>query len=106
MNRPLDDLLLRQGRLIERIAGQREALRRNCQPVATSLGKIDLAVAGVRSGIDYLGRHALVTSAVVGALLIFKGRTTLRWARRAFSLWKSWRAARNAFFSLGGRARP
>ena len=27
MNRQLDDLLLRRGRLIERIAGQREALR-------------------------------------------------------------------------------
>jgi hypothetical protein len=105
MNRRLDDLLLRRGRLIERLAGQRAALRRDSAPVTLALGKIDSAIIGIRSGVDYLSRHALATSAVAGFFLIFKGKTTLRWVRRAFSLWKSWRAVQNAIFNPGGRIR-
>jgi hypothetical protein len=105
MNRRLDELLLRRGRLIERIAGQRRGLRRDFEPVASALGKADLAAAGVRSGVKYLRRHALASSAAAGFLLIFKGRATLRWARRAYSLWNSWRALRNAFSSLESRLR-
>jgi hypothetical protein len=101
----IDELFLRQGRLIERIAGQREALRRDFEPMTTALGKVDLAVAGVRLGAEYLRRHALVTSAVAGVFLIFKGKAALRWAGWAFSLWKSWRALENALFKSRGRMR-
>ncbi|MDR3300529.1 MAG: YqjK-like family protein [Candidatus Accumulibacter sp.] len=105
MSRRFNDLLLRQGRLIERLAGQRAALRRDFKPVARALGRIDSAVIGLRSGADYLNHHALAASAVVGFFLIFKGRTTLRWARRTFLLWQSWRVAQNAIFNPGGRVR-
>jgi hypothetical protein len=105
MNRRLDDLLLRRGRLIERIAGQREALCRDLGPVAVTLERVDLAVAYARSGVDYLRHHALASAAAVGFLLIFKGRATLRWAGRAYSLWKSWRAVRRVLFKLGGHVR-
>ena len=37
MNRTLDDLLLRRGRLIERIASQRETLRQDFVPVSQAL---------------------------------------------------------------------
>ncbi|GHU30575.1 hypothetical protein AGMMS50256_17720 [Betaproteobacteria bacterium] len=103
MNRRPDDLFLQQGRLIERIAGQREALRRDFGPVEVALGKVDFAVAGVRSGVEYFRHHALLTSALAGALLIFKGKAALRWGERAFSLWRSWRALQSAFFRLAGR---
>jgi hypothetical protein len=103
MNRRPDDLLLQQGRLVERIAGQRAALRRDFEPVAAALDKVDFAVAGVRSGVEYCCRHALLTSALAGVFLIFRGKTALRWGRRAFSLWRSWRALRSAFFRLGSR---
>jgi hypothetical protein len=102
MNR-LDDLFLQQGRLIERIAGQREALRRDFRPVTAALGKIDFAAACVYSVVEYFRNHALFASALAGALLIFKGRAALRWGGRAYSLWKSWRAAQSAFFKLTGR---
>jgi hypothetical protein len=106
MNRRIDELLIQRGRLIERIDGQREAICRDIVPVATALDRIDFVVAGIRSGAGYLCRHALVTSAVVGALLIFRGRASLRWARRAFSLWNSWRALRNLLSGLEDRIRP
>ncbi|MDR0378847.1 MAG: YqjK-like family protein [Candidatus Accumulibacter sp.] len=103
MNRPHDDLLLRRGRLIERIAQQRAELRRNFRPMASVLGKVDLAVAGIRWGAGSLLRYPLAISMVTGVFLIFKGKASLRWAGRVYSLWKSWRAVRNAFF--GGKDR-
>jgi hypothetical protein len=103
MNRRPDDLFLQQGRLIERIAGQREALRRDFEPVELALGKIDFAFASVRSGVNYLRHHMLLASALAGAFLIFKGKAALRWGGRAYSLWKSWRAVQSAFFRLTGR---
>ena len=105
MSRLHDDLLLRRGRLIERIAGQREELRRDFVPVMRASEKVDRVVAAIRSGVGYLGHHALVTSAVLGLLLIFRGKATLRWAGRAYSLWKSWRAVRGVLLTLGGRVR-
>ena len=44
MNHPLDDLLLRRGRLIERIGGQRETLRQDFVPVSQALGKVVILV--------------------------------------------------------------
>jgi hypothetical protein len=100
MSRRSDELLLRRGRLIERIAGQREALRRDAAPLTLALGRLDLVVDGVRIGAEYLRRHAVAASLIAGSLLLFKRRAAVRWAGRAFALWKSWRAVRNAFLSL------
>ncbi|MFB0936534.1 MAG: YqjK-like family protein [Propionivibrio sp.] len=103
MNRRLDDLLLRRGRLIERIAGQREALRHDFVPVSAALGKADSAVASVRSFVSTIRHHPVVTSVLAAAVLIFKGKAVLRWARRGFSLWQTWRAVRGTLHELGGR---
>ena len=57
MNRQLDDLLLQRGRLIERIAGQRSALRQDVQPVSAVLERADSVVDKVRAGIGYIRQH-------------------------------------------------
>lgn len=106
MNHRLDELLLQRGRLIERIASQRRVLRQDFVPVATALGKVDSAVAGVHSLIDTIRRHAVLTSVVVGTFLIFKGKTALRWAGRVFSLWKTSRMVLSALLGAGGHFRP
>lgn len=105
MNRQLDDLLLQRGRLIERIASQRAALRNDFVPVSAVLDKADAAVSGVRSCVDYVRRHPVLVSAVAGTLLIFKGKTMLRWGGKAFSLWQSWRLVQDTLLGMGGRAR-
>jgi hypothetical protein len=105
MSRRLDDLLLRRGRLLERIAGQREALRRDAEPVTLALSRIDFAIAGVGAGVEYLRQHALAASLAVGSILLFKRRAAWRWAGRAFALWKSWQAVRSALSSLESRMR-
>lgn len=105
MNHRLDELLLQRGRLIERIASQREVLRQDFVPVTVALGRADAAVAGVRSFVDFLRRHAVVSSVAAGTLLIFKGKAVLRWAGRAFSWWKTWQAVHGVLLDLGGRVR-
>ena len=105
MNRRLDDLLLQRGRLIERVAAQRVALRNDFTPVAAVLGKADSAVSGVHSFVDYIRCHPVVTSVTVGTLLIFKGKAVLRWAKRAFSFWQTWRLIQGTLLDLGGRIR-
>jgi hypothetical protein len=105
MSRQFDELLLRRGRLIERIAGQRGVLRRETAPVTLVLRRVDLAIAGVRVGAEYFSRHALAVSLIAGSLLLFRRKATLRWAGRAFALWKSWHTVRNALSSLESRVR-
>ncbi len=105
MNRQLDELLLKRGRLIERIAGQRGALRNDFVPVSAALGKADSAVAGVRSFVDTIRRHPVVTSVLAATLMVFKGKMVLRWAGRGFSIWQTWRVVQGAIQELGGRVR-
>ena len=100
MSRKIDELLLKRGRLIERIAGQRAALRQDFVPVAQSLDTVDRGVAGIQAGLAYVPRHALAFSSAAGVLLLFRGKSALRWSARVFSLWKSWRVVQMALSSL------
>jgi len=103
MSRGVDEILLRRGRLIERIAGQRAALRRDFVPVAAALGRVDAARARVNAGIDWIGRHALAASAVACLVMAFKGKAALRLAAKSFTLWKSWRWLRRSLRDLEKR---
>ncbi len=100
MSRKIDELLLKRGRLIERIAGQRAALRQDFVPVAQSLDTVDRGVAGIQAGLAYVHRHALAFSSAAEVLLLFRGKSALRWSARVFSLWKSWRVVQMALSSL------
>ena len=105
MNRQLDELLLRRGRLIERIAGQREALRNDFVPVSAVLAKADSVVTGARSFVNTIRHHPVVTSVLAATVLIVKGKAVVRWARRGFSLWQTWRAIQGTLQGLRGRVR-
>ena len=104
MNRKLDDILLRRGRLQERIAAQRDALRRNAQPIGTAFEKADRVLGTVYSAVDYLKRHpALATVAVAGLFLVNRERFW-RWAKRGFLAWRSFRTVRSRLSAFGFRA--
>ena len=105
MNRTLDDLLLRRGRLIERIASQREALRYDLAPVSHALGKVDTALAGVHTIAGKIKSHPVMASAAVAVLFWAKGKSLLRWGGKAFSLWQSWRLIQVTLADWGGRIR-
>ena len=105
MNHQLDNLLMQRGRLLERIASQRDVLRNDFAPVEAALSRADSAVAGVHSFVDYIRRHPAITSVALAGVLIFKGKTMWRWAKRAFSLWQTWRMVQATLQDLGGRVR-
>ena len=103
MNHRLNDLHLRRGRLLERIASQRAALGQELEPVVATLEKADRVLARVHAGIDYLKAHPAVVGLTFAALLIVKPRRTLRWSRRAYAVWQTWRVLRDRMMMAMGR---
>ena len=63
MAQRLIEIGIRRGRLIERIASQRELLGQQMQPVRSALHTADRGVAGLRAGIDYLRQHTAIVLA-------------------------------------------
>lgn len=105
MNRPLDDLHLRRGRLIERIAAQRATLIRDAQPVADTLHKADMVVARVHAATSYVKRHPSIALLAMGGLFVFKSDRLWRWTRRGFIAWRTWRTLRDRWQTLAARPR-
>lgn len=103
MNHRLNDLHLRRGRLLERIVSQRTQLGQELAPVAVSLGTADRALARVQAGIAYLKAHPAVVGLAFVGLAIVKPRRTLRWSRRAYAVWQTWRVVRERMMIAMGR---
>ena len=104
MNRRLNELHLRRGRLLERIASQRADLRRAAQPVKVVLQKSDRVISRIRSVSDYIKRHPGFAILGVGALFAFKSERAWIWAKRGFLAWRTWKAVRERLVMFGSRA--
>lgn len=100
MNR-LTQLHVQRGRLLERIATDRDLLRYDVEPVVEALSKVDRAVAVAQAGVLYIKRHPGLVAIAVTFLVVLRGRRVFRLAQRGFFLWKTWRALRQRFFSSG-----
>lgn len=87
------ELAVRRGRLLAEIDAQRDELRRLTQPVRRTLGVADSAVRGVR----YLQARPEYVGTAVVVLLILSPRRAIRWARRGFFVWRTWRSVRRQF---------
>jgi hypothetical protein len=105
MNRRLNDLHFRRGRLLERVANQRAALSREARPVRDSLARTDRLVARVRSLTAYVKQHPSIVTLAVAVLFITKPRRVWRWSKRGFIAWRTWRVVRENFLEPGLRAR-
>lgn len=101
MNQALIDLAVQRGRLIERIASQRQRLTQDLHPIAHALQTTDHAVAVLRSGAEYLEERPALVAAAVGLLLVLRPQRVWRWSRRGFLLWRTWRVARQELVNLG-----
>ncbi|MBS1197652.1 MAG: hypothetical protein H6R18_1437 [Proteobacteria bacterium] len=82
------ELATRRGELTAHIAMQRGTLAGHMQPVARLLGVADRAV----DGAHWLKRHPQIIAAFAVGLLIARPRRAWRWAKRAFFVWRSWKA--------------
>jgi len=94
MNRRLAELQLTRGRLLERIAGQRREIARSVAPLASALGATDRAYGMLSRVVAYVRAHPSIPVLAVTALFVLRTRRTLRWARRGFLAWQSWKALR------------
>ena len=103
MNQQLIEIGIRRGRLIERIATQRESLGQRVQPVRRSLKLADRVLALVRSGSSYLKNHPGTVAAVITVWVALKPRRAWRWGRRAFVAWRTWRTLREQVETLESR---
>ncbi len=103
-HRQLNELHLRRGRLLERIAAQRRDLTEAMVPVRTALATTDRVVAYVRNGVAYVKAHPSIALIAVAALFVLKTGRTLRWARRGFFAWRTWQALRDRWPMLRARS--
>ena len=90
------ELALRHGALRERIAAQRRALAGHADPLASALGGVDRALAGV----DWLKAHPAAVGIAVAVAVAASPKRAWRWTRRAFFVWRGWRSVRNSLLAV------
>lgn len=96
MQQRLIELQQQRGRLIERIAHQRNALGQQTEPVVRVLRLGDHVADIARECKRTIIENPLTTAAVVGAVVVMRPRALLRWAQRGFLAWRSWNTVRSA----------
>jgi hypothetical protein len=91
MAKSLIELHREQGRLLERIAGQRGTLARHWQPLQAlsdrGAGLQDL----LYRGLNFVCAHPLPWVAGATAVIVLSPRRALRWARRGWFVWRTGR---------------
>lgn len=96
MQRRLIELQLERGRLLERIAHQRDALGQQTEPWVRVLHLGDRVADIAGECKRTIIQNPLTTAAVVGAVVVLRPRALLRWAQRGFFAWRSWNTVRAA----------
>ena len=92
MNPKLLKLATRHGVLQARIDEQRRILARHVVPLEAAFAKAD----SVLTGVDWLKHHPLAVGVAVAAAVVARPRRAVRWAQRAFFLWRGWKAIRKS----------
>ena len=103
MNPGLNELHLRRGRLLERIAAQRAALRRDAQPLYGALYKTDRVLARVHSAVEYVKKHPSIAMLATAALFFVRGKGIWGLAKRGFLAWRIWQTFSKKLAALRGR---
>ncbi len=87
MSRRLHELALKK----QRLQFQSTLLRERWAAQAGDLRPLLVAVDHVGQGVTWVRRHPHALLAAAVAVLVARPRATLRWARRAFFVWRFWR---------------
>ena len=91
MNPTHAELLVQRGRLLERISQQRIQLAQQVAPWVAVGGSVEGWLTKLRGGMVNLKQHPQ-PALLVSALLVLLGpKRSLRHARRALVLWRSWK---------------
>ena len=88
------ELSVERGRLLERIARQRQELGGELAPLRTALVVTDRGVAQARAAAGFVRQHPSIVVATLTLFVALKPSRLWRWSRRAFFFWRSWRYLR------------
>ena len=97
MQQRLIELQLQRGRLLERVAQQRDALGQQTRPVVHVLQLGDRVADLARQCKRTIVENPLTSAAVLGAVWLIRPRGVMRWAQRGLFAWRNWNAVRSAF---------
>ena len=87
MNARLVAIEARRARLLEHAAAQREQLSRAVLQWSRPIGLIDRGIAA----IAVVKSHPALAACAMVALALLRPRGTIRWARRGWALWQTFR---------------
>lgn len=92
MQTRLIELHQQRGRLLERIAAQRNTLSQQLAPLHRLLSVSDRASRAAQDGKAFVRQHPWAVAAVVAVVVVLKPRAVLRWTQRGLSAWRTWRS--------------
>lgn len=96
MQKRLIELQLQRGRLLERIAHQRQSLAVQARPVARTLHVGDRVNGWLQQGKLFALQHPLAVAGAVAVVVVLRPTAVLRWTRRGILAWRTWVAVRGA----------
>jgi hypothetical protein len=91
MQEKLNELHQQRGRLLERIAAQRQVLSQQLAPLQGALDVSDRTTRLVQDAKTFVQKHPLGVALAIVAMMVLKPRTVLRWTQRGFFAWRTWR---------------
>ena len=91
MQKKLIELHQQRGRLLERIASQRQLLLQKMAPLQAALDVSDRTTRLVQDAKVFVQNHLLGVALTIAAIVVFRPRTVLRWTRRGLFAWRTWR---------------
>jgi len=94
MQARLIELHQQRGRLLERIAHQRQTLARQVEPLIGPLALPTRLMGMLEQGRVFVRENPYLVGAVATAIVVFKPRFVLRWAQRGLLAWRTWRSLR------------
>ncbi len=94
MQERLIELHQQRGRLLERIAQQRQTLALQFEPLRAPLALPERLAQKFRQGQQFVLEHPYVVTTAVLAIAVFRPGFAWRWARRGLVAWRTWRTLR------------
>ncbi len=91
MQEKLIELHQQRGRLLERIAAQRQVLSQQLAPLQIAVGVSDRTARMVQDAKAFVQKHPLGLGLALLALVVLRPQTVLRWTQRGLFAWRAWR---------------
>lgn len=97
----LNEILLKRGRLQERIARQREELRWEAAPLADACDRVDWTVYQAHQAMSFVRSHPVAIGLVIAAIFAYRPKRSWRLAKRGFAVWRMWQSIRARMWAAG-----